>query len=146
MGTNYYWNIDGGLDQKIKLINGKTIELKIDLMDPSIHIGKRSSAGLYCFKCQKTLCLDGNNGIHHSKSKWRDICPICGAKKGDEIIGTICSFTWAQNISQVKKICKKNLNNVIVVDEYESKFTGEQFIKIVSDCPIHFDEIDQWFS
>lgn len=144
MGMNYYWNIDNGLNQEIKLINGKTIELKIDLMDPSIHIGKRSFAGLYCFKCQKTLCLDGNNGIHHSRSKWSDICQICGAKKGDKSIEICCSFTWVQNILEVKKICEENLNNVIVMDEHQSRFTGKEFIEIISYCPIHFEEIDQW--
>lgn len=53
MGTNYY-------------ARGYR---RIADMDPQYHIGKRSAAGLYCWDCGKTLCKDGESGIHFDKSE-----------------------------------------------------------------------------
>jgi hypothetical protein len=80
MGTNFYWI-------------GEKLGIKAEsISDPTLHIGKRSAAGLYCWDCNLTLCKDGNdgvhkapsNGVHHtflglnSSGKWYDECPGCG--------------------------------------------------------------------
>src|SRR3990172_6614512 len=51
---------------------------------PDHHIGKRSSAGLYCWDCRETLCLDGEKGVHESKSGWATMCRVCGQKPNRE--------------------------------------------------------------
>lgn len=75
MGTNFY------------SLNGRT------------HVGKRSSAGKYCWDCGITLCKSGEEYVHFSRKpitisrdnwagydpnaesvEWYDACPICGKK------------------------------------------------------------------
>lgn len=82
MGTNYYWRVPD-----LTLPTGERAPLDRD--DPIIHIGKRSSAGLYCWDCDLTLCKAGMAGIHHSdirpgesyaderKRRWHERCPTC---------------------------------------------------------------------
>ena len=41
------------------------------------HIGKRSAAGLYCWDCNITFCMDGPEGVHID-SRWYKKCPKCG--------------------------------------------------------------------
>jgi hypothetical protein len=57
--------------------------------DPQWHIGKRSSAGPYCWDCRITLCKKGEQDIHMGCRKpghiacdcgWHKECPKCGAK------------------------------------------------------------------
>lgn len=54
---------------------------------PEFHLGKRSAAGLYCWDCKETLCLDGTSGVHESKSGWATMCLTCGQKPNIESIG-----------------------------------------------------------
>jgi len=65
MGTNFYLRGHGHTD------------------DPQYHIGKRSTAGQYCWDCDITLCRKGNSGIH-GESSWHDACPKCGKKPREE--------------------------------------------------------------
>lgn len=56
--------------------------------DPSTHIGKRSAAGLYCWDCNLTLCMDGLSGIHMGKSAWYKTCAGCGKGARQESLET----------------------------------------------------------
>jgi len=87
MGTNFY--IKGHRDSD----------------EPKYHIGKRSAAGLYCWKCRTTLCKDGKSEIHSGpkdvkynsggfmdikdynekeNERWYDKCPHCGLEPEKE--------------------------------------------------------------
>lgn len=71
MGTNFYWKKWNGTGR--------------------VHIGKRSAAGLYCYDCGVTLCLQGEAGVHRGggfseeehRAKWHPACPMCGATKAE---------------------------------------------------------------
>ena len=70
--------------------------------NPSIHIGKRSAAGMYCWDCNITLCADGEEYVHqchhvpsrdvryigdyknYPEVKWHKKCPKCGKAPEDE--------------------------------------------------------------
>ncbi|MCF7795992.1 hypothetical protein K9M42_02765 [Patescibacteria group bacterium] len=52
----------------------------------TIHIGKRSAAGHYCWDCNITLCKEGEQGIHSSDSKWHERCPFCNKLPKNETI------------------------------------------------------------
>lgn len=137
------------------LPNGKevTITSDFDNMDPLIHIGKRSGAGYYCWDCRRTLCKDGESAIHQihqAFGRWYNKCPECGARikktvpedeKGNKRTGVsgCCSFNWAQDPKQVKKICRKNLNVLVVANECNEKYTGKEFLALLkNECPIQY--------
>ena len=128
------------------------------------HIGKRSAAGLYCWDCGKTLCKDGEDGIHTGKSDWQSRCPKCGkhaldhdfskSTVGVEIgfalpytpdercgVSTCSSFSWAVRPSAVTRLKK-------IKDEYGRQHTLAEFIDMVlANCPIQFmDSIGSEFS
>jgi hypothetical protein len=67
MGTNFF------------LISSDTSLSREDL-----HIGKRSAAGLYCWDCDRTLCVGGNRGVHRG-DEFLSHCPQCG--KGPDTEG-----------------------------------------------------------
>lgn len=112
MGTNFY-------------VSGSPVS-----DDPKWHIGKRSSAGSYCWDCMVTLCKGGVSGIHRD-CDWHEVCPVCGeCAKEDTLkelsassfrefgeegrikkIGVkVCSsFSWAMNPDFYKSIIKDNL-------------------------------------
>lgn len=125
------------------------------------HIGKRSVAGLYCWDCNLTLCVQGNNGIHNGYSAWYKYCPKCKAPQQNEYlenssvgrelgfnknkykkktsVKSCCSFRWAIEKSKLDRIR-------YVKDEYDRKFTIKQFQKILKECPIqYFDSIGHEF-
>ena len=135
------------------------------------HIGKRSAAGFYCWDCRKTLCKDGDKGVHQHASGWHETCPVCGQKPTENPLGLIdvgsaavelgwakpnvkpklgvascSSFTWAMEPEIVKKSCKRL--GKPVVDEYGTKYTGKQFLNMIeSNCPILYtNSIGQDFS
>lgn len=136
MGTNFY------LAGRPADANG---------MDPAWHIGKRSAAGPYCWDCQKTLCVEGNTGIHASKSVWLKSCFQCGAKpdpsdgfryerKG---VDGCCSFTWAMDPEVAKANAIKRVHGV--VDSNGTKMTWSEFEVALKDCPIQFRQYGEWF-
>ena len=154
MGTNYYWNKP---------------ELKyVDNMDPKYHIGKRSSAGSYCWDCGLTLCIDGIDCVHEGKSGWYNVCPKCGGfpdqnnhnaaymelgfskASTKKLLGvsSCSSFSWAQNPIDVMKICTDFPGDPDVINEYGDVMTNSEFIDmIIFNCPIIFKtNIGQWFS
>ena len=147
MGTNFYINTP------------EVAQQEFDTMDTEIHIGKRSAAGLYCDKCEVTLCKDGVAGVHHSKSSWHSRCPKCGASKSAKgtRVRCSCSFSWAMRPEEVFKriqaLNKKCCGNCVsckdhcVVDENGSTFTLPGFLDEVCECDIHyFEHINTEFS
>lgn len=159
MGTNFYINgqewLDGVRD------------------DPTVHIGKRSAAGLYCFDCGVTLCKDGTRGVHLGRSEWHDKCPKCGKSRTPEELDrssagvelgfnnnpteektgvrSCSSFNWAMNreTELFKRVRKQGmkLNDPCIVDEYGRKYTAHEFIDLLDACPLQFgDSIGSWFS
>ena len=110
MGTNFYIRGFGHSD------------------DPKDHIGKRSAAGLYCWTCMRTLCVNGPTAVHQGRSDWWKRCPKCDAAPekenleesaaGRELgfnkkplarkgVRSVCSFSWAMDpktlLEQVKR-------------------------------------------
>ena len=137
MGCNFY------------MLNGK-------------HIGKRSAAGGYCWDCQITLCKQGENGIHKSKSTWYHWCPKCGKKSVEETLETssagrelgfnvlepkkkkgvasCSSFSWDVKPEKINRLR-------FVKDEYRRKYRKEQFLAVLEECPIRYlDSIGGDFS
>ena len=86
--------------------------------DKRIHIGKRSGAGQYCFKCNITLCKDGPLNVHHTKNTigekigWNDRCPICGDLPAYEVDYTI-DYIDSGGITHLKT-CKEIHRNTNV--------------------------------
>jgi len=123
------------------------------------HIGKRSAAGRYCWDCGRTLCKQGNQGIHYSESEWYNACPVCGKKPVNESldessagielgfnknglkktgVSSCCSFTWANDMDQNLFLNTINLHSKIVRDEYGRSYTAKEFLEILTDCPIQY--------
>lgn len=128
------------------------------------HIGKRSAAGSYCFDCDITLNIGGNEEIHITLGNWHNECPKCGKMltrekfedstvgielgfntKQDEIrtgVRSCSSFTFA--ISPIDKrldLPKFLRYTKLVKDEYGREFTMEEFQKILEACPIKFHHL-----
>ena len=138
MGTNFYTN-----------------KKYIDSDNPKYHIGKRSAAGLYCWDCKITLCKQGIDGIHKSYSIFYSFCPKCeknytsekleyssvgrelglNKSKPDSKIGvnSCSSFSWAMPKD-------KALKYKAIYDEYGRKYTREEFLDVLKECPIEFDD------
>lgn len=149
MGTNFYWV-------------GKDVRYSID---PKVHIGKRSAAGMYCWDCGVTLCRGGESQIHmgtlfNHDQEWFSECPVCGQEpivpvaegllelgfgsprtKLPTGIRSCSSFSWAQGPLSVRKRCLRSINRwrKIVVNKYGEKFTGRQFIEMLdNNCPVEY--------
>ena len=97
--------------------------------DNPIHIGKRSAAGIYCWDCNITLAMGGNDKVHSSKTKFYTSCPSCGkvykresiseSSAGRELgfnksvyqrktgVSSCSSFTWAVDPDWFIEHCKK---------------------------------------
>lgn len=151
MGTNFYWRVESPT-----LPTGHQVEINIDTIDPSIHIGKRSAAGPYCYDCGTTLCRDGEAHVHdgppvrhyanghvvmsdyleRERERWHQTCPGCGKRSED--VGRACSFSWAQDPETVKRICRERPDDVLIEDEYGDTFTGAGFLAELDGCPIVF--------
>lgn len=149
MGTNFFWNTSSSF-------------VAVNKEDPKIHIGKRQSAGPFCWDCHKTLCKQGEDAIHTEEAKWYDKCPVCGKDIKEESLSeghssgvelgfsrpkqeqkkgimSCSSFSWAQNPNYVRKICSEKSRKQLIVDEYGKKYTGKQFLEMLQfNCPIEF--------
>jgi len=127
------------------------------------HIGKRSAAGMYCWDCGKTLCIEGEAFVHYTykygiyleeeEVKWFDECPKCGKKKPprnrwNDAIGRELGFNKEPFAPKTGiKSCssftwamneRKALKYKYVKDEYGCRFTITEFKEILSECPIQF--------
>ena len=138
MGTNFYWIGHRG-DSNIRH-----------------HIGKRSAAGSYCWDCGTTLCLEGSQGVHRTRSErsggempWADECPVCGNEKGKDPgtafvelgfkrakeiprrgVGSCSSFSWTlmSHKWRITDLALVDGDPVCVVNEYGDEFTAKQFL------------------
>jgi hypothetical protein len=161
MGTNFYWAIE-----KAVLPTGVRLSQVNDHSDPLVHIGKRSAAGIYCWDCGLTLCLDGERAIHSGDARWSDACPKCGAKQpsptysenpilagpvGVELgfssprtarptgVRGAASFSWAQDPVLVEGYCRRHPRQKAIKDEYDRKLTCAEFLTMLeANCPIRF--------
>ena len=157
MGTNYY-------------IRGKDVE--------EVHVGKRSAAGLYCWDCNMTLCIEGPGRIHQGCKKWVsnekkcdgthhgscdgghwfDSCPSCGKNRVEEDldsssagrelgfnkspykrktgVATCSSFTWAGRKIDLLKMANDTGLEKPIFDEYDRAMTVEEFLALLTECPI----------
>jgi hypothetical protein len=138
MGTNFFMrtkNINNYKESIVAVIAG---------VEPRIHLGKRSAAGAWCFDCGITLCKDGIKGIHDGKSDWykegdKFICPKCKKE-----IKTFCSsWTWAVDPGDVffKAELMANAKKKIVVDEYGTEMTGDEFMQELERMPVKFSHV-----
>lgn len=149
MGTNYY-------------IIGQD-----NSSHPDKHVGKRSAAGTYCWDCGTTLCLQGIRGVH-TQSEWHDKCPSCGKQLDEknnstntgmrelgfhknlsrkEGVGTCASFTWTKmsHLKKLKKLARsQHAKHQAVESEYGETFTAKQFLELVYDCPIWFQDYSEF--
>lgn len=142
MGTNFYGKL-----------NGETV-----------HIGKRSAAGLYCWDCGVTLCKEGVENVHHTKVKnatfdntdhwteWYKKCPKCGKSSTENFDDTTAARELGFNTATPHKkkgvatcssfswaIRPSSLSEVKKIeDEYGTKYTFLQFKKVLEECPIQY--------
>ena len=133
MGTNFYWI-------------GKTHEDGED--DPSVHIGKRSAAGLYCWDCGTTLCSDGTERIHYGRVDFFKTCPNCNKSPNDgkttghvelgfaepkdvgrKGVTSCCSFIWTMMKHKRDLKYLFNVNKKVVIDEYNREYTAKEFFE-----------------
>jgi len=157
MGTNFYWRL--GLPE---LPTGD--DAPIDDMDPVIHIGKRSAAGLFCWDCEETLCEGGRAGIHTGRYGMYEKCPKCGqlptqrsgltegaaavelgfarpATERPTGVRSTSSFSWAQDPERVGAICKSRPDDALIEDEYKQIYTGREFIDMLNaNCGVQFTD------
>jgi hypothetical protein len=165
MGTNFFWIVDG----RLSLPTGD--EVPIDRDDPSIHLGKRSAAGRYCWDDNVTLAVGGLGAVHSGRGML-DACPVCGKpfvvrgapfRKGPAAVelgfaepetvrptgvGAAASFSWAQDPIKAKAVLERNRDTEVVEDEYGRRYTGGAFLTMLeANCPMEFtDSIGRSFS
>ena len=146
MGTNYYF--------KQNPSTGEPWDESIDEDSPLRHIGKRSAAGSYCYKCGTTLCIGGTHAVHMQGSRdpitalftgFHDVCPICGHE------GVPCSsFTITLTKHKAKLyLLSRNKHKWIedmkwAIDEYGREFTAVEMLKIIEECPIQFQNCQEF--
>lgn len=145
MGTNFYWI---KLPKELKKFEK---QFKKECKDTNVlyHIGKRSASGNYCYECGTTFCIHGTSKIHYDENPyplfsdaykeaqkyyWYEKCPICGSEGK-----YITSFTWTfmkqKEIIQALEL--RNCNDVIIKDEYDTKFTAREFLHAV-ETPVEY--------
>ena len=126
----------------------------------NLHIGKRSAAGLYCWDCKKTLCEGGEEKIHTGLTPFLTCCPVCGKNRPDPAafialltkkpnntrnrfkvgITPCASFTYAMDKDLLDKKVKKEARKKVVVDDCGQKYTYKQFMALLKECPIIFED------
>lgn len=109
--------------------------------------------------------------LEENRFFWHDKCPKCGKgpednphekhcagsielglqESGQRVpqgVTTCCSFRWAQSPTVVERVCWERPDDVLVCDEYDNQYTGQQFMLMLKcNCPIRFeDSIGSHFS
>jgi len=157
MGTNFYRKVARALGQDL------------DLTDPTIHIGRRSAAGLYCWDCGISLKIGGIKDLHKDGGEFYQSCPKCGKLREIETLETSAggrelgfnksepriksgvascsSFTWAMALDSLcKRIPEDKRDKKTIIDEYHREYSYNEFIEVLKEFPIWFyDSIGEWF-
>lgn len=147
MSTNFFW-----------------LDTSRDRYDPIHHIGKRSSAGLYCWDCDVKLL---------SRPQLRPVfaCPQCGKERtterfdedsgGRELglakgpvvrptgVRSAAIFIWAQTAMSVRRRCEARQDEEpIIENEYGERLTGTEFLTMLqNECPLNDESaVGEWFS
>ena len=125
----------------------------------TVHIGKRSAAGWYCWDCGVSLC----QGNPHSDAPWFDCCPECGkapvresmdsSSAGRELgfntsapaaktgVASCSSFNWAMHPFH---FCMSRRR---IKDEYGRTYAKQAFFDMLSEYPIQrYQSIGKEFS
>lgn len=151
MSTNYFWKIKE--PDTVRLPTGELIRFPLDLTNPKIHIGKRWSVGAWCFKCDRTLCTKGVEGIDRARdTDWYHACPSCGTSRMQgaklrapessgapptEGLFRAWGFTWAQDPGVVRGICETFPDTTVIMDEQNQHYTGREFLATLRYCKVH---------
>lgn len=160
MGVNFY--IKKYFDKPIKVPN------QFNKDSPTIHIGRISWAGDYCWDCEITLCKDGENKTYQvSEDFWYLRCPKCGKenidtedtiipvlvfrlpKRRGKDVESCYSFTWAQEPEEFKRIMTAYIysKKYIALDGEGVPYTFRQFLQLLDYCPIQLtDRVGQYFT
>jgi hypothetical protein len=155
MGTNFY------------LIKKQSCDHCGRKAEEGPHVGKRSAAGLFCYACKLSLCVDGNEAVHRGHTAWAKACRNCGAEpvKDDNASGMVelgfakprtdkpsdvrsaASFTWAADPVETRNMLRGQ-TEALIIDEYGRTYSGVEFLAIIdANCPIEFtDSIGLEFS
>lgn len=157
-GKNIVWKSNQLFDE-----DGKSVSVQHDNDDPVVHIGKRAAAGKFCWDCNITLCIGGNDEVHKGCRKhvgcdcgWYKACPKCkkefdkeqkdGNNPGMVELGFAkprnerptgikgaSSFSFAQDPERVYNICKMFPDEKIIEDEYGRQLTGQEFLNMLDN-------------
>lgn len=137
MGTNFYWKKLPKEFEQYRTPENESILL---------HIGKRSAAGPYCFKCGTTFNRWGTQYVHRGGIKeidWYTKCPICGSE-GENT----CSFTYTfllQLTVIIQKMASGDKDAPLIEDEYGETYTLERFYnEVAGKCPIMFQNASEF--
>jgi hypothetical protein len=162
MGTNFYWTPEAA--ERL----GLTPSERYPEDTYYRHLGKRSAAGLYCWDCAVTLCVQGESAIHFNHptdDKWHPSCPRCGqnpahmhplgegpaavelgfappnTRRPTGVRGC-SSFSWARNpgdlAAQAATLFQVGIKEGIE-DEYGRHMDPRDFFQMVgANCPVQF--------
>jgi hypothetical protein len=83
-------------EDKLHLPTGETVTPDELRYNPLVHIGKRSAAGLYCYDCKVSLCVDGEKRVHYTRS------PKMSFATGS-LLPTDCETGWHKACPKCKK-------------------------------------------
>ena len=130
-------------------------------------IGKRAGAGPYCWGCDLTLCINGNDRVH-SGDAFNDVCLKCGRaySRDNQALSlelgfeksrterpkfgvfSCSSFRWRIPRQKFESsIPDSDMDKEIIQDEYGRHMFPKQFLNMVRcQCPIEYTDTDEnWF-
>jgi len=154
MSTNYYWNTED--EQVLEQLNSLGAwqallnQPERCTLEEKSHIGLRSGAGLYCYKCSTWFQdpLNDRNGVRRPNANEvkTNSCPHCnktfdgktssefvdGSQRPKDSIECTCRFFFANWPDEVYRICHQAPDDMpIIVNEYMDCFTGKEFIQMM---------------
>lgn len=122
-------------------------------------IGVKRYGGYFCYRCNASLLVDGEDSGRKSIKSFCESCPLCNQspKTSPEIVSS-SSFDWIMGPHLIPRLfvlpktsgvdSVENNNNktrhqnnltYVVEDQYGNQCTVDQFWKRVADsCPIQF--------
>ena len=157
MSTNYYWKEIPTFFQY--LMEKHPQEYLQNDSNIFKHIGHRAAAGLYCYTCGVLLRRGGTRYAHMEpryellkpNTDWRIIheeeekepliqCPCCLEVIPNEHIRQSCTFTVTmhRHIDLIKQL--RHCPDKIIISEYEEELTALEFLDILEDAIIVFQD------